>query len=120
MRYIKKFFILWLVNILLIYITSAYISFDGFNFDYGSWKNLLIVSFGFSIIAILIKPIMKLLALPFIVFGAIFSILFGMAGMYAVALFVNNFNTGGDLKTTLIAGAAFGAINFLVCFLKNK
>jgi uncharacterized membrane protein YvlD (DUF360 family) len=116
MKFLKKFFIGWVINLLAIYITSAYIagSIESFNFDYGTWQNLILVSLGFTIVALLIKPFVKLLALPFGVIGIFFFALANAAALYATQLFVPEFATGGSFRNTLIAGAAIGIINFFV------
>jgi len=111
-KIIKRFFVGWAINALAIYIASAYISFDEFYFDYGSWKNLVVVSLVFSILALFIKPFVKLLALPFRLVGVIFFLLADGFALYLVSFFVRDFTTG-DVKTTLIAGAIIGVVNFI-------
>ena len=112
-KLLKGFFFGWAINALAIYIAAAYISIEGFDFDYGNWKNLVLVSLGFSIVAMLMRPFAKLLALPFRVVGIIFFLLADAAALYIVSLFVKDFTTG-DLKSTFIAGAVIGVINFVL------
>lgn len=107
-KYAIKFILGFAVNLLAIYMASMYLV----NFNYDSWQILLIVSLVFTVIAVFMKPFLKLLSLSFHIFSPI--VLFVL---YAVILFgISRFFTGfdvGDLKTAIFAGAIIALVNFI-------
>ncbi|MDD5731725.1 MAG: phage holin family protein [Patescibacteria group bacterium] len=108
-RLILKFFVGWVVNALAIYAASYFLN----NFNYDSWQILALVSLGFGVISMFVKPILKLLSLPFLVIGPILFLVANSVILFFLGMYVQGFHTG-DIRTVFFAGIIVAAVNFIV------
>lgn len=108
-KLLLKFFIGWGVNALAIYAASMYL--DKFNYD--SWQILALVSLGFGVISMFVRPILKLLSLPFFLIAPIFFFVANSIILFFLGIYIQGFHTG-DFRTVVYAGVIVAVVNFLV------
>lgn len=108
-RLLLKFLIGWVVNTLAIYIASMYLV----NFNYDSWQVLVIVALGFGVVSMFVKPILKILLLPFIIIGPILFLVINSAILFLLGMYVEGFHAG-DIRTIFFAGIIVTIVNFAV------
>lgn len=108
-NFLRKFIIGWLVNILAIYVIAVYIV-D--TVDYGDLTTLLIASLAFSLVSMTVKPILKLLSLPFPIVGLLVLVLFNSLTLFGISYFMPGFTTG-NIESTIISGVSISILNFI-------
>lgn len=104
----KKFFLGWLINAGALYVASYYLP----DFNYDSLTVLAIVSGLFSVIAIVLKPVLKILSVPLLFLGPVLFFLVDAAVLYGLGFIVPGFHTG-EILTVLIAGGIVGLVNYI-------
>jgi len=108
-RLLLKFFLGWAGNALAIYAASYFLN----NFNYDSWQVLAIVSLGFGVISMFVKPILKVLSLPFFIIAPILFLVANSVILFLLGMYVQGFHTG-DIRTVFFAGIIVAVVNFLV------
>jgi putative membrane protein len=108
-RLLLKFFVGWAVNALAIYIASMYLV----SFNYDSWQILALVSLGFGVLSMFVRPFLKILSLPFVIIGPILFLVANSVILFLLGVYVQGFHTG-DIRTVFYAGIIVAAVNFLV------
>jgi len=108
-RFLQKFIIGWLVNALAIYVIAVYVI-DAV--DYGDIASLLIASLAFSVVSMTVKPLLKVLSLPFPIVGLLVLVLFNALVLFGISYFMPGFTTGG-IESTVMSGVAISVINFI-------
>ncbi|MFA7308700.1 MAG: phage holin family protein [Patescibacteria group bacterium] len=109
---IRKFVLGWVINALAMYFASLYLN----QFNYDSIEILLMVSGIFSLIAIVLKPVVKVLSLPLFFLGPILFFFVDAAVLYGIGMFVPGFHPG-DILTVLFAGGIVGLVNYFAHFI---
>lgn len=108
-KLLLRFFLGWAVNALAIYIASMYLV----NFNYDSWQVLVLVALGFGVISMFVRPILKILSLPFLIIGPILFLVANSVILFLLGVYVQGFHTG-DIRTVFFAGIIVAIVNFLV------
>ena len=108
-RLLLKFFVGWAVNALAICVASMYL--DKFNYD--NLQVLALVSLGFGVISMFVRPILKILSLPFFLIAPILFFVANSIILFLLGIYVQGFHTG-DIRTVVFAGVIVAVVNFLV------
>ncbi|HRY60162.1 MAG TPA: phage holin family protein [Patescibacteria group bacterium] len=117
-KILLKFLIGWAVNMLGLYICSAYL-FDNFNYNgWGGWQGLLVVSLIFTVVMIIAKPLLKILSLPFYFISPVLFVVFYSFILYGITFLPQKWLDPIDIKTALFAGIAMMVVNVLASIFK--
>ena len=108
-KYTLKLILGWAINIFAIYLSSMLLN----DFNYGGWRVLVLAGLGFSFIASLTRPFLKLLSLPFPVIGIFLLFVLNSAILFGLGVYVKGFYPG-DMTTILEAGGIISIVNFVL------
>lgn len=124
MGIIKRFILGIIANGIALYAVIRLLE----NVDYkGDWKFFLIAGIAIGLLNTLIKPILKLLSLPFLLVTAgLFLVIINAFILWLTKEFINTLNIVGTefiisgWKNYLIGGILFGVVNWFLHFLIKK
>lgn len=114
-KLVLRFLIGWGVNILGIYICSAYL-FN--NFNYNGWQSLVLIALAFTIILLIAKPLLKILSLPFFFISPILFVVLYSFILYGLSMMSQKWIDPIDIKTALFAGLTLMVLNVLASIFK--
>lgn len=126
MNFIKKIIIYILANAVALYFIAE--SLNGSFIIYGSYKGYIITAIIFGILNSIIKPILKLLSLPFIlltagIFTIFINVFLAWFAKYSldILLFDNvSIVVKNGIITYLYVGVAMAIINVIITWLLKK
>lgn len=97
---LRKFILNWVINAGAIALASYYIATFSYN---GSWLGLALTALIFSLVTVLLKPILKILSIPLFFLGPILFFLADGAVLWGISNFglVESFQTGDWLSLGL-------------------
>ncbi|MBI2464014.1 phage holin family protein [Candidatus Peregrinibacteria bacterium] len=124
MGIIKRFIFGIIANGIALYVVIRLLE----NVDYrGDWKFFLIAGLAIGVLNTIIKPLLKLMSLPFLLVTAgLFLIVINAFILWLTKEFINTLNIAGTeliisgWKNYLIGGIIFGVVNWFLHFLIKK